>query len=404
MVVAFSVLKGTQMLKGNPEVVPQAESIEDFLDEFSPSVDSIEDIFGRRLAYEAVATEDISLLTRDGIPISALLSKPEGFGPFPGIVLVHDAPSSATDTDALHGMLGQRLSDSLNAIVITVNWRDSIIGEEDLSDVLSAVDWFRRGSESKNQPILIAGVGQGAYLALLAAEQYSSALTGVIAINPVTDLSDLYDYQEENVPGGGDSLAYTAGCRSAADLHLCLTEDGATQGLSHLNKSLLIVHHLDHPNYPISQSLGVATALLNEDLYYIQVASPSDQTKALDSEEGAVVDENANKPTNEVIDSVEETSIVGDPKIDLTLIAKDVDIIADESDADFTDIFEAIVSWSEKVIASALAETIESNAAAAVDEQQSDSTVKNQAATIDQPSANTEVGTERNAPIHIEAK
>ncbi len=349
MVVAVLVLKGVQLIGRTPASQPAPSTVEDFLDQLSPDPTEIENLLGRRLEYEAADVADLNILGRDGLPIQAIMAKPAGHGPFPGVVLVHDAPASRTDTDNVHGALAARLSESLNAVVVSVDWRDSIIGEEDFSDILSTLDWFKRGSELKDQPVLIVGFGQGAYLSLLAAQQYTANVVGVAAINPIVDLAALHKYLEEKTLGAGDKLLFNAGCRAAVSPEDCLSDGGVMSNVERLDEPVLLMHHADNVERPISQSEILASRLVSTQVEFVRVESEppeAEEEEAGPAEEAGAANGVTGDLSEEPVEPVVETNTV-----DTTIYGSETEILQDPSSDSFSEAYDILVEWAEQVLA-----------------------------------------------------
>ncbi|OGY87598.1 MAG: hypothetical protein A2233_05105 [Candidatus Kerfeldbacteria bacterium RIFOXYA2_FULL_38_24] len=201
------------------------------------------------VAYEA------GFSARDGELVRVLVSKPQGAGPFPVMIIVHGVMADDLTTNQTAKVLADPLSKKLGIITVTVDWRESKFGQGDLTDVVSTVDWVKKLQEAKDQPVLLFGEDHGAYLSLLALKDVS--VDGLISAYGYLDLFNLYDTwknsAEESRREQADRLATRSGCAEEIDIASCL------QSLS-LNSLLdvkipLLILHSQYDNYvPLAQA------------------------------------------------------------------------------------------------------------------------------------------------------
>ncbi|MCW1930279.1 MAG: hypothetical protein KIH62_003085 [Candidatus Kerfeldbacteria bacterium] len=114
-------------------------------------------------------SEAINTISRDGFPTEAYISKPEGDGPFPFIIIVPD-PFVEDDAQIVSQTVGELYSTALKAVVVVVQPRATHRGLDDVTDTLAFIEWQEKVVEIHDQPQLVIGVGYGAWLAAKAAE------------------------------------------------------------------------------------------------------------------------------------------------------------------------------------------------------------------------------------------
>lgn len=244
--VAFS--SGENFFSTQTEPLP---SLDELLEEAVPTDEEIERMFMPSLGFEELRGEESGLIARDGEAIRVRISKPEGGGPFPAVVLVHDSPASGRATDTIHDVLADRLMQQLNAFVVTVDWRESDYGEGDLTDVISTVDEIRRLAQVQDEPVYLVGFGHGAYLSLLATRDVD--VDGVVSAYGYIDPLQQYLYLVQTNEASASAFLQETGCISALEQESCL------QGLiitGNIPEPLpvLILHGTDDSLVPISQS------------------------------------------------------------------------------------------------------------------------------------------------------
>lgn len=161
----------------------EPQNINALLDEFLAQIPEEPDTLQLSLRPEALRGFNAGLISRDNDPLRVRLSKPAGTS-FPGVIIVHDAPSSEPQTDVSDVELGQPLVDAVSVATFTVDWR-SHDGDRNghIRDVLSAVDWVEKLAPTNNEtPVILLGIGYGAALALDAAQQ-QEAVDGLVLVD-----------------------------------------------------------------------------------------------------------------------------------------------------------------------------------------------------------------------------
>jgi polyketide synthase 12 len=261
MVAAALVLRilqntdyGQQVLEKQTAEMPDLDTL---LDQVMPSEEQIDQAFQPHLDTEDAQSKDIGIITKDGQLLRARLSKPAGSGPFPVIIILHDGPSSTRATDEAAKLWGESLSHEYDAMTLTLDWRESQMGEEEVTDVVSAIDWVRKLRESTDQPILLFGMDHGVYLALAAMETHSEYVDGLIAAYGYSDVKQQYHFLAEHDARGAENFLDDTGCAEETAVELCLEGQSVTS--VDIAVPLLVMHGRADTVVPSAQSEQIAT-------------------------------------------------------------------------------------------------------------------------------------------------
>jgi len=134
----------------------------------------------------------------DGQMISSYLTSPDGEGPLPTVILLHDGPEgrASIEFNATAQFLASR-----GFLVVEPNVRGSTgfgeafqnaairnWGGEPVDDVVDTARWLVKSGQADARNIYVMGSGFGGYAALMATIKAPDMFKGVIAINPQADL------------------------------------------------------------------------------------------------------------------------------------------------------------------------------------------------------------------------
>lgn len=199
----------------------QYEQFNQVLDSFTSSFenpfDRLTDVLYGESSFQSAEHQ---ILAADGELIQLFSSKPEGPGPFPAIVLMHGNSASDREATRFSLVMGERLAEELQAIVISVNWRDSELAKTDLIDIVSTIEWSKEVIEFIDQPLYLVGIERGAYLSLLASTK--NDVDGVVNIFGYIDPNTQYQYLLENSPDAADNFLDITECGEAQITTRCL--------------------------------------------------------------------------------------------------------------------------------------------------------------------------------------
>lgn len=212
---------------------------------------------------EAMQSEEVNFLNDDGDVVHTFITKPQGSGPFPGVVLLHGNESSLRAAQRASSILGEQLSQGLHAVVLTLDWRDVGFGSSG-GDIQESIAYLRELPEVDTFPIVLMGLDYGAYLGM--AELDRLDVQGVVAaygfMNPLTH----YQFLKEHDPAAALRFLTRTGCDIAVQPEECLADLSVLDGLS-LRVPLLALHNAQDTLVNITQSqalVGAADAALAE--------------------------------------------------------------------------------------------------------------------------------------------
>lgn len=258
----------------------QAFDLDAVLADILPDENAIETLFQPPLSEGALAVDERAVIARDGDTIPIYVSKPEGLGPFPVLIIVHDRPASARSTQLIAEEVGAVISERSNALTITVDYRDSAFAEEEFTDVISVVSWASDLQEASDQPIDILGIGHGAYLATLVHERASSSLDESIALGTVISISgyttpgDVLTQLEESRPDAVSGFLVSTGCAEQIDSASCV-ESLRIDPAVLADVPVLAVHSSLDDIVSIDQSRALIDANAQEDSALVEVTDES---------------------------------------------------------------------------------------------------------------------------------
>jgi dienelactone hydrolase len=234
------------------------DSFNNILNDYLPDEEAVLSALQPGVSEGVLESEEFQFTGRNSLQTTAYVSKPEGAGPFPAIILVHDAPASQRSAQRLSVTVGERLSQEQNAIVISVDWQEGTAAQNDLSDVVSSVDWISRLQEQQGEETYVLGIGYGGYLAFLAANEIDA--NGVVSVAGYHDPGAVYaaieqegtNKKEADVSERGQQFLTSMGCNTAANPQACLEQLSAEDALR-TDIPALLVHNAKDSIVPASQ-------------------------------------------------------------------------------------------------------------------------------------------------------
>lgn len=289
MIATVLVLQFWLRSSGGPEVQQnrEPESFDQLLNDLMPPEEQVLSALQPTLSTAALESATFSFTGRDSLQSNAFVSKPEGAGPFPAIIIVHDAPASTRSAQRLSSSVGEALSKEHSAIVVVIDWTEGGVGQADLSDVASAIDWINQLQEHQGEPTIMMGIGYGAYLSFLAADEVDA--DGIVSIggyhNPAAvfrAIEGAKEKKEEGISERGVQFLTSMGCETAADAISCLEQLSAEDALRQDIPALLI-HSETDPVVPVSQAEGLASLLNDEIVEFVPLTLDAPQHDTLAS-------------------------------------------------------------------------------------------------------------------------
>ena len=154
--------------------------------------------------------------------LAGLLFKPEGEGPFPGVVIIHGSGTSSRENPwylTLSGYLQEHgvvvlLPDKRGSVGSSGDWQTSSF--EDLAtDTIAALEYLREQAFVETSRIGIVGMSQGGQIAPIVAAKSDHVDFVVNVVGSSLPLYDVLQYEETNnlrevglLPGVSDLIAY----------------------------------------------------------------------------------------------------------------------------------------------------------------------------------------------------
>ena len=156
--------------------------------ESPPAQDSAKALHGAAIRYES-----------DGLQITGLLSKPEGAGPFPLVLVNHGGFEPAKSVE---GFLGVFARNGFVALASDYRGCGSSEGKRELArgevnDVLNAIRFAHTLPYVDSKRVAVWGFSHGAMIALLAASR-DDTIRAVVAVQGPAELSDAWRHWVKN--------------------------------------------------------------------------------------------------------------------------------------------------------------------------------------------------------------
>jgi len=259
MIIAAVVLFVLQHTRYGSQVLRQQSQMPNLnalLDSVMPKKEEIDQAFQPRLDVEELNSKDIGILTKDGQVLRARVSKPAGHGPFPVVVIIHDGPSSTRSTDQAATTWGESLAKSQQVLTITPDWREGVMGEEEVVDLLATIDWLGKLLETKGQNITLFGMDHGVYIALSLMATQGESITGLIAAYGYSDIAAQYDFLVAHDARGAENFLDASGCSNQTAVALCLKNLSRTDLA--ITVPTLLIHGEQDSVVPLAQSQQIA--------------------------------------------------------------------------------------------------------------------------------------------------
>ncbi len=238
--------------KRQQEYLENQVTLDELIDEFLPDEHEIESIFRPQFGVEERLNEGTGFVARDGGLVDVRFSKPYGSETYPVIIIMHGGESSSRSTERIGRVLGKELMKSLNVMTVTIDWREGSLGEEDVHDVVSAVNWIQKSYENYNQQVFLFGLGRGAYPVLQALHEAEA--DGMVLAYPIVDPYTYYQYLQGVDEWDAKAFLDIAGCGGYSQSTETCLQNLAVVNTMKLDVPTLLIHSASDTIVPITQS------------------------------------------------------------------------------------------------------------------------------------------------------
>ena len=147
---------------------------------------------------EGFLSKEINFKAVDGQDVIGYLSKPEGSGKFPAIILIHGGESSQKATLGLGSGKHASKFNEEGYVVLAVDYRESEFGGKEIDDIEAGIRYLKTLNYVDGKKIGLFGTSHGAYRALMTASRAGDRVSAVVDNFAFTDLIRQY----ESVIGG----------------------------------------------------------------------------------------------------------------------------------------------------------------------------------------------------------
>lgn len=273
MTLAVIVLRffyGIKPDKAVPNQQTERLSLDELFDQMLPE-DDLFQVPQPSLAAEKLASQEMTITGRDGQELKVFVSKPTGSGPFAAVLLLHGNEASVRAASRISKILGERFSAELEVVAVSVDWRESELGTDDLGDVLAAIDWLRELVEvGENQPIMLLGTDYGSYLTLLAADAAPAEFAGIIAAYGYIDPAAHYNFLQQSDAAAADKFLTQTACDLATQPTSCLQQLSLVDAIT-VNMPILILHNSLDQIVSVEQSRQLRDMITPNLVTYIEL-------------------------------------------------------------------------------------------------------------------------------------
>lgn len=220
-IVAIILRFGFGINETHDDISPSLTT-EEIQDLVLPDEELIALYLSSQFTAESVSGDQVTMIARDGEQAFGYMSKGTTTQPDAIVILIHDLPSSTRSAKELDSLLGTKIAQQFNAVTVSVDWRDGVFGEDDVSDVLAAIAWADEfNSEIRPVDVYMIGIGHGGYLATRALEETETEIESAFVINgyyyPLREYTRLQAIDENRaaqflVESGCDGYVYPNAC------------------------------------------------------------------------------------------------------------------------------------------------------------------------------------------------
>ncbi len=185
MAIVVVVLRIRLLVTGEANTPKKQVTVDELMKQVIPSDDQLKKIFLQSLGTDSLQSVSKRLLTADSTVLNGYVSKPEGAGPFPFIILLHDMPSSTKMATTVSENLGEDLANTAQSVVVSLDYRDVRSPSDLTPDIAAAIQFRDQFRETIDQPIFIVSAGAGSVAVLAAAtdESIAPSISGIVFVN-----------------------------------------------------------------------------------------------------------------------------------------------------------------------------------------------------------------------------
>ncbi len=259
MIVAVVVLQFLLRTSGGTANRIQHTDFGALMNSALASTTTLNTVLQSNLPDEAVVASSIQFTGRNSQTVQSWLSKPAGHDAAVAVILIPDN-TTGTDTAAhLAQTVGASLSSAASVVTLTVQLPPDAKLSDQLSNIVSAVDYLRATADVTDGSIILMGTGLGAYQAI----QVSATVPvdGIISIGGFAEPGSVYEQLQTNHADSATQFLRIMGCEMAP------LPDGCLQQLSVIDAiqpalPTLIMQTTTDPLTPDSQATALGQQIL----------------------------------------------------------------------------------------------------------------------------------------------